>query len=158
MSLPPNRLLVLALTLTITARVLYGLWRMRTEELRPAPVTARGRGQVREGLRYIRRVPALSVSLDKALAKRMVRTHGIRTPDYVVMHTGKERLPKELQRFPLLDYMQLYGDPMMLRYPKPGTPNSAAASIPWNSPSTARSSTRSIPSPSPRTGWSSSRT
>jgi D-alanine-D-alanine ligase len=45
---------------------------------------------------------ALSVSLDKALAKRMVRTHGIRTPDYVVMHTGKERLPKELQRFPLL--------------------------------------------------------
>jgi D-alanine-D-alanine ligase len=45
---------------------------------------------------------ALSVSLDKALAKRMVRTHGIRTPDYVVMHTGKERLPRELARFPLL--------------------------------------------------------
>ena len=43
--------------------VLYGLWRMRTEELRPAPVAVRGRGQVREGLRYIRRVPALSVSL-----------------------------------------------------------------------------------------------
>jgi D-alanine-D-alanine ligase len=45
---------------------------------------------------------ALSVSLDKALAKRMVRTHGILTPDYLVMHTGKERLPKELSRFPLL--------------------------------------------------------
>jgi D-alanine-D-alanine ligase len=45
---------------------------------------------------------ALSVSLDKALAKRMVRTHGIRTPDYVVMHTGTERLPRELARFPLL--------------------------------------------------------
>ena len=45
---------------------------------------------------------ALSVSLDKALAKRMVRTHGIRTPDYVVMQTGKERLPRELGRFPLL--------------------------------------------------------
>ncbi len=44
---------------------------------------------------------ALSVSLDKALAKRMVRTHGILTPDYLVMQTGKERLPKELG-FPLL--------------------------------------------------------
>jgi D-alanine-D-alanine ligase len=44
---------------------------------------------------------ALSVSLDKALAKRMVRTHGILTPSYLVMHTGKERLPKELG-FPLL--------------------------------------------------------
>jgi D-alanine-D-alanine ligase len=45
---------------------------------------------------------ALSVSLDKALAKRMVRTHGIHTPDYMTMHSGKERLPRELQRFPLL--------------------------------------------------------
>ena len=44
---------------------------------------------------------ALSVSLDKALAKRVVRTHGILTPDYLVMHTGKERLPRELG-FPLL--------------------------------------------------------
>ena len=44
---------------------------------------------------------ALSVSLDKALAKRMVRTHGILTPDYQVMHTGKERLSRELG-FPLL--------------------------------------------------------
>ncbi len=44
---------------------------------------------------------ALSVSLDKALAKRMVRTHGILTPDYAVLNTGKERLPRELQ-FPLL--------------------------------------------------------
>ncbi len=44
---------------------------------------------------------ALSVSMDKALAKRMVRTHGIATPDYLVLHTGKERLPKELS-FPLL--------------------------------------------------------
>jgi D-alanine-D-alanine ligase len=44
---------------------------------------------------------ALSVSLDKALAKRMVRTHGILTPDYIVLHTGKERLPRELT-FPLL--------------------------------------------------------
>ncbi|BDG07198.1 D-alanine--D-alanine ligase family protein [Anaeromyxobacter paludicola] len=45
---------------------------------------------------------ALSVALDKALAKRMVRAHGILTPDYLVMHSGKERLPKELSRFPLL--------------------------------------------------------
>jgi D-alanine-D-alanine ligase len=44
---------------------------------------------------------ALSVSMDKALAKRMVRTHGILTPDYLVLHTGKERLPKELA-FPLI--------------------------------------------------------
>jgi D-alanine-D-alanine ligase len=44
---------------------------------------------------------ALSVSLDKALAKRMVRTHGILTPDYLVLHTGRERLPKELG-FPLI--------------------------------------------------------
>jgi D-alanine-D-alanine ligase len=44
---------------------------------------------------------ALSVSLDKALAKRMVRTHGILTPQYLVMHSGKERLPKELG-FPLM--------------------------------------------------------
>jgi D-alanine-D-alanine ligase len=44
---------------------------------------------------------ALSVSLDKAVAKRMVRTHGILTPDFVVMQTGKERLPRELS-FPLL--------------------------------------------------------
>ncbi len=44
---------------------------------------------------------ALSVSLDKAVAKRMVRTHGILTPDYLVMNTGKERVPRELA-FPLL--------------------------------------------------------
>jgi D-alanine-D-alanine ligase len=44
---------------------------------------------------------ALSVSLDKAVAKRMVRTHGILTPDFVVLNTGKERLPRELS-FPML--------------------------------------------------------
>jgi D-alanine-D-alanine ligase len=44
---------------------------------------------------------ALSVSLDKAVAKRMVRTHGIATPDFLLLHTGKERLPRELG-FPLL--------------------------------------------------------
>ncbi len=44
---------------------------------------------------------ALSVSLDKAVAKRMVRTHGILTPDYVVLNTGKERLPPKLG-FPML--------------------------------------------------------
>ncbi len=45
---------------------------------------------------------ALSVSLDKVLAKRMVRTHGILTPGYLVMQTGKERLPKDLPPYPLL--------------------------------------------------------
>jgi len=44
---------------------------------------------------------ALSVSLDKAVAKRVVRTHGILTPDYLILNTGKERLPRELG-FPLL--------------------------------------------------------
>jgi MFS family permease len=43
--------------------VIAGLWLMRTEELRPGPVTARGRGQVREGLRYVLRVPELWISL-----------------------------------------------------------------------------------------------
>lgn len=45
---------------------------------------------------------ALSVSLDKALAKRMVKTHGVLTPDYLVMNTGRERLPRELGPFPLI--------------------------------------------------------
>jgi MFS family permease len=39
--------------------VLAGLWLMRTEELRPAPVTAKAKGQIREGLRYARGVPDL---------------------------------------------------------------------------------------------------
>ncbi len=43
--------------------VLYGLWRMRTEELRPAPPASRGRGQVRAGLRYVRSMPDLRVPL-----------------------------------------------------------------------------------------------
>jgi D-alanine-D-alanine ligase len=45
---------------------------------------------------------ALNVSLDKALAKRMVKTHGVLTPDYLVMNTGRERLPRELGPFPLI--------------------------------------------------------
>ena len=45
---------------------------------------------------------ALNVSLDKALAKRMVKTHGVPTPDYLVMNTGRERLPRELGPFPLI--------------------------------------------------------
>jgi MFS family permease len=43
--------------------VLYALWRMNPAELRPPPVAQRGRGQVREGLRYVRRVPDLWVPL-----------------------------------------------------------------------------------------------
>lgn len=43
--------------------VLTGLWRMRTEELRAAPLAPRGRGGVREGLRYVRRTPELWISL-----------------------------------------------------------------------------------------------
>jgi D-alanine-D-alanine ligase len=44
----------------------------------------------------------LAIALDKALAKRVVREHGLLTPNFLVMHTGKEKLPKELQQFPLI--------------------------------------------------------
>ncbi len=43
--------------------VLVGLWLMRTEELRPSTPAPRGKGQVREGLRYVRRTPVLFVPL-----------------------------------------------------------------------------------------------
>jgi MFS family permease len=43
--------------------VLAGLWLMDPTQLRQAPVTARGRGQVREGLRYARSVPELWIPL-----------------------------------------------------------------------------------------------
>lgn len=39
---------------------------------------------------------ALALSLDKALAKRVVAQSGVPTPPSMVMHTGKERLPPEL--------------------------------------------------------------
>jgi D-alanine-D-alanine ligase len=44
---------------------------------------------------------ALSIALDKALAKRVVSQQGIATPEFVLMMTGKERLPKDL-RFPAI--------------------------------------------------------
>jgi D-alanine-D-alanine ligase len=44
---------------------------------------------------------ALSVCLDKALAKRLVAQAGYRTPQALVMTTGKERLPKGLG-FPVI--------------------------------------------------------
>jgi MFS family permease len=43
--------------------VLAALWMIRTGELNPAPVAQRGKGQVREGLRYARSVRALWVPL-----------------------------------------------------------------------------------------------
>jgi MFS family permease len=43
--------------------VLVGLWAMRTSELRPAPVTPKARGQIREGLRYVRSRTELFVPL-----------------------------------------------------------------------------------------------
>ncbi len=43
--------------------VLAGLWMMRTEELRRAPVTIKAKRQIREGLRYARSVPELWVPL-----------------------------------------------------------------------------------------------
>ena len=44
----------------------------------------------------------LAVALDKALAKRVVRQQNILTPDILLMQTGREKLPKELQQFPLI--------------------------------------------------------
>ncbi|HUJ26029.1 MAG TPA: ATP-grasp domain-containing protein [Myxococcales bacterium] len=44
---------------------------------------------------------ALNIALDKALAKKIVRQHGILTPNFFIMTTGKERLPKDV-RFPLI--------------------------------------------------------
>src|SRR5438105_6373782 len=44
---------------------------------------------------------ALSIALDKALAKRIVRQHGILTPNFITLQTGKERLPRDL-KFPLI--------------------------------------------------------
>ncbi len=43
--------------------VIYGLLLMRSEELHPSTPTAKGRGQVREGLRYVRSKPDLFVPL-----------------------------------------------------------------------------------------------
>jgi D-alanine-D-alanine ligase len=45
---------------------------------------------------------ALAIALDKGLAKKMVRQAGINTPDFMLMTTGKERIPKEMQKFPLI--------------------------------------------------------
>ncbi|MGH9226972.1 MAG: MFS transporter [Acidimicrobiales bacterium] len=43
--------------------VLWGLWRMDTGLLRQPPITPRGKGQVREGLRYVRSIPELWIPL-----------------------------------------------------------------------------------------------
>jgi MFS family permease len=43
--------------------VIYGLWLINPRELRSAPAAPRGKGQVREGLRYARSVPDLWVPL-----------------------------------------------------------------------------------------------
>lgn len=44
---------------------------------------------------------ALSLALDKAVAKRLVHEAGIATPSSITMRTGKERLPKDF-RFPAI--------------------------------------------------------
>lgn len=38
---------------------------------------------------------SLSLALDKALAKRVVRQAGVNTPDFVALTTGRERIPKD---------------------------------------------------------------
>jgi D-alanine-D-alanine ligase len=44
----------------------------------------------------------LSLALDKALAKRVVRAAGIDTPNFQLMTTGRERLEKQFTRWPLM--------------------------------------------------------
>lgn len=44
----------------------------------------------------------LSLALDKALAKKVVRQAGIDTPAFQLMTTGKERLSKDFTRYPLI--------------------------------------------------------
>jgi len=54
------------------------------------------------GIPYSGSDPAtMSIALDKALAKRIVRQCGILTPNFFLMTTGKERLPRDV-RFPLI--------------------------------------------------------
>lgn len=54
------------------------------------------------GIEYTGSDPtALSLALDKGLAKRLVREAGFLTPESVLMVTGKERLPKGLE-FPVI--------------------------------------------------------
>jgi MFS family permease len=43
--------------------VIAGLWMMRTSELHQPPVVAKAKGQIREGLRYVRHTPDLLVPL-----------------------------------------------------------------------------------------------
>jgi D-alanine-D-alanine ligase len=43
----------------------------------------------------------LSIALDKALSKRVLRQHGILTPEFQVMESGRERLSPKL-KFPLI--------------------------------------------------------
>jgi len=43
----------------------------------------------------------LAIALDKGLAKKIVRQHGIYTPNFQQMTTGKERLNKDFE-FPLM--------------------------------------------------------
>src|SRR5262249_53678844 len=43
----------------------------------------------------------LSIALDKALTKKLLRQHNVRTPEFQLMQTGKERLSATL-RFPII--------------------------------------------------------
>jgi D-alanine-D-alanine ligase len=44
----------------------------------------------------------LAIGLDKALAKKIVREAGIHTPNFQLMVSGKERLSRELEEFPVI--------------------------------------------------------
>ena len=54
------------------------------------------------GIPYVGSDPAaLSICLDKVLAKKIIRQAGLLTPDFLMMRTGRERLPENLH-FPLI--------------------------------------------------------
>jgi len=44
----------------------------------------------------------LSLALDKALAKKIVRQHGIHTPNFQIFTTGKERMNRDFTEYPLM--------------------------------------------------------
>lgn len=44
----------------------------------------------------------LSLALDKGLAKKVVRAAGLDTPNFQLMNTGRERLDKQFNRWPLM--------------------------------------------------------
>jgi predicted MFS family arabinose efflux permease len=78
--------------------VLVGLALMDTSALLPSPAAVRGRGQVREGIRYVRRVPELWVSL---VMTAVIGTLAFNFQTTLPLLTGRD-LGGDERTFPLL--------------------------------------------------------